>query len=333
MNLDDFVGNPNAYAVQRKEGGYLPVREPLTRAVLDTHEAGGQTVGTYVVNFDKARFFVFDIDEHNLELGRKLAWAAAGHGFDPSIEFSGRKGFHVWVLLDQWYLAADVMRVAKAIAREVGFTGEVFPKQAVARDLGNLIKLPLGLHAVSGNPSTFLAVGLIAAPGVFDSVLAALPPDPVFTPASTGRPCMDSIQEDPPQPGSHERNNLFFQYATQMRRASLHAEAIRAALDELNDRGSCGMSDQELDSITERSEWVGPICAQLPEARQCGTLCINNKGGGLSVRPGQLRHATEGELVVVKVGPHGVGNLIELEHPDFDVARATLKPTDNKGGN
>jgi len=330
MKLDDFVGNPDVYAEQLPQGGYRPVRAPLTRAILDKHEAGGVTVGTYVVNYDKARFFVFDIDEHDLELGRKLAWEAGQRGFDPSIEFSGRKGFHVWVLLDQWYPAGDVMRVAKAIARTVGFTGEVFPKQAVARDLGNLIKMPLGLHAVTKNPSTFIAVGGISSPGVFDKALAALPPDPVFTPESTGRPCMDSIQNDPPREGSHERNNLFYHFASQMRRASLHADIIAVALDELNTRGGCGMSPEELESIVNRSEFTGPICSQLSPERHCGTLCINEKSKGLSVRPGQLRHAVEGEMVVVKVGPHGTPNMIELDHPDFDQARATLKPTDGR---
>lgn len=327
-NLADFVGNPNVYAVQLPGGGYRPERHPLTRELLDKHEAGGVTLGTYVLNYDKARFFVFDIDERDLTLARELASRCIAHGFNPFVEFSGRKGYHVWVLFDQWHLGTEVMQLAQSIAHEVGFQGEVFPKQGVARDLGNLIKLPLGKHAVTGNDSKFIVTGSIASAMDFASALAAMPPVPVYTPSSTGAyPCLDFIQSDPPREG--ERNNAFFHFACMLRRAGYDEGIVRAALEALNDRGS-GLTDQELDSIAERSEFSGPICSQLPPNKQCGEACLNNKARKLSVRPGQLRHAIEGEMVVMTAGPHNSANVIDLEHPDVDLARANLKPTDGR---
>ena len=39
----------------------------------------------------------------------------------------------------------------------ISLSPEVFPKQAIPKDLGNLIKLPWGIHRVTGNRTVFLA--------------------------------------------------------------------------------------------------------------------------------------------------------------------------------
>lgn len=330
VELMDFVGNPDLYAVQQGDGSYQgPVRAPITRNLLTKHLAGDITLGTYTVRYDKARYFVFDVDSRDLALARSLAAEATARGFFPGIEFSGKKGYHIWVLLSGWEPAGDVQRLAKSIAKTVGFTGEVYPKQAVARDTGSLIKLPLGVHQETGNSSKFLTVpGFSTAEG-FMKALSALPLEASLVTAPANKdffPCLGSIQDDPPKPG--ERNNLTFHYAAMLRRQGLHTAALRAVLEDLN--ASIGLSQVELDGIISNSEFSGPICDQLPDSRRCGETCIKARStGALSLRPGQLRHATDGELVVVQVGKHGaVPNLLELEHPDFTTGLARLKSTD-----
>jgi hypothetical protein len=322
-NLRDFLGNPNAFAEQQADGTYRPVRSPLNDADLAAHALGQKTVGTYVVWLDKARMFVFDVDDRDLRLANVLAEACRARGFTPGVEFSGRKGYHVWVLLDQWASAADMQRVAKSIAAEVGFNGEVFPKQAAARDLGSLVKLPLGVHAVTGNQSRFLSEPEVSPVAVFLDALAALPPEPAqaTTSGSGPLPCVDSIQSDPPKEGT--RNNLYFHFACHLRRMGLHEEAITAVLEDLWKNPAPG----ELEGVVANSEFSGPMCDSVPADRHCGEACIKNRAKGLSLRPGQLKNGTDGELVVVRRAGHteGLDNVVNLEHPDLRVARAVLK--------
>ena len=78
------------------------------------------------------------------------------------IEFSGRKGFHAWLIFKRLVAAFKVINLMKLALRELETeTGmspkvEVFPKQVVIKDLGNLIKLPWGVHQVSGKRSYFV---------------------------------------------------------------------------------------------------------------------------------------------------------------------------------
>lgn len=317
-NLLDFVGNPDAFARQNPDGTYTPFRTKLDGSIIKAHLAKDDTFGTYVVWFDKARFFVFDIDDHDLATAKALREECAKRGLDAGIEFSGRKGFHVWVLFDGWSDAGDVQRLAKDIAATVGFNGEVFPKQAATRDLGSLVKLPLGKHAVTGNDSRFLVEPSLNSVSRLGPLVAALP-QPAPKPASGGQlKCVDSIQSDPPKEGT--RNNLFFHFACHMRRMGLHEEAITAALEELWVNPDPG----EIDSVVLNSEFSGPTCDSVPADRHCGADCVKNRAKGLSLRPGQLRHGQEGELVVVKIGPHTDTQVLDIEHPDADQGKVHL---------
>jgi hypothetical protein len=75
------------------------------------------------------------------------------------LEDSGSKGYHLWMLFDQPYLAMDVHKVGRVIANELGLQKrEIFPKQGSisGTSLGSLIKLPLGIHRKTGERCLFL---------------------------------------------------------------------------------------------------------------------------------------------------------------------------------
>jgi len=314
--VERYVGNPDVYAVQNPDGkGYRPVREPLTDELLDQHIAGVETIGTYVLRYDKARFFVFDIDDGSLLMATRLAAACKRLGFHPGIEHSGRKGYHVWVLLGQWFPAKDVRLVAKYIARVVGFNGEVFPKQDVAVDLGNLIKLPQGVHKATGKRSRWMTpVPSVTStfPIAVAIAEAAAPPPPKY---SFGvYPCLESIQNDPPTDG--ERNDLMFHFAAHMRRAGLEGDNLEAACYALNNTFEPPLDDVELDEVIRNSEGKGPLCGQLSPKRHCGDKCLSADRRGLQVRPAQARGAADGEYLVVQVEGH-VGEVLVVSHPDF----------------
>ena len=78
------------------------------------------------------------------------------------VEDSGYKGVHLWLFFVEPVPAAVVKRFLEAVVQRVGPPGpelqwEVFPKQEqVAEDqLGNLIKLPLGIHLKTGRRCLF----------------------------------------------------------------------------------------------------------------------------------------------------------------------------------
>src|ERR1051325_11314517 len=110
--LTKMIGNPFAYAVQQPDGSYQPVRLDKTErpeqawlGVLDAHLRGTVTAGTYVNYGDRARTLVFDIDTGDKAEVSRVVRSLKGYGVDirfVGVEVSGRKGFHVWVLLNSY---------------------------------------------------------------------------------------------------------------------------------------------------------------------------------------------------------------------------------------
>jgi hypothetical protein len=200
-----FAGRENVHARQwqgqQGEGGYSPVKEPLTVKVAREHLLGNVTVGAYVVRLDDSvTFFAFDLDitkramaraRSDVREARRLRddvakeacamQAALSELALPSLlEDSGYKGRHVWVFLDG-SAPAEVVRLFGSLflgahpMRSRDISVEFFPKQSrVESGLGNLIKLPLGIHRKTGRRSRLLAADGTAVPDPF-AVLRAQP--------------------------------------------------------------------------------------------------------------------------------------------------------------
>ena len=183
-----FSGRENVYARQwmDREGriGYAPVYEPLTEAVLQRHLAGDVTAGVYPLRSDNTVFFAaIDVDINKAALGKseenpklrahleKLVWRDArclkgmcDHLSVPcALESSGYKGCHVWFFLSEPILASEVRRFVAALMHRAGPASEdvhweLFPKQDAVEggQIGNLIKLPLGIHRKTGKRGLFV---------------------------------------------------------------------------------------------------------------------------------------------------------------------------------
>jgi hypothetical protein len=182
-----FSGRENVYARQWCDAsgahGYTPVHQPFTFAVAKNHLLGNITAGIYPVRLDNTvTFLAFDIDINKGALAKARGSAsearrlrtevsaqaqqfhAALCAFEiaPILEDSGYKGRHLWVFFEE--------PVEAAIARQFGtlflathpvqsrdIHAELFPKQNTAGSgVGNLIKLPLGLHRRTGRRSRLL---------------------------------------------------------------------------------------------------------------------------------------------------------------------------------
>jgi TOTE conflict system primase-like protein len=152
-----FRGREDVFAEQQEDGSYRPVLRPLTPEDVYAHVNGRATYGIYTTTpNDTVKFIVFDIDTMDPDPRIRIETAlrelgVADHGI---LEFSGRKGFHIWLPFQSYQPAAVAYRAGRAVLQRAGVLCEVFPKQAtVGEGYGNLIKLPLGVHRVSSGKS------------------------------------------------------------------------------------------------------------------------------------------------------------------------------------
>ncbi len=186
-----FAGRGDVYARQwydarNERTGYVPVREPLDDRVIVQHLEGRITIGQYLLYPDHhVSFAVIDLDptaaaseqmrlENSTESGglalpalaeyaARIARTAASLDVPAFLEDTGGSGLHVWL----FFAPRVPARRARAFLRELLWRSgtqpasvvvEIFPKQdqLTGKGLGNLVKLPLGIHQATLRPSRFL---------------------------------------------------------------------------------------------------------------------------------------------------------------------------------
>ncbi len=189
MNI--FSGRHDTFARQwadreQQRQGYVPVRRPLTPEDVKEHLSGRKTYGIYLLESDSSvRTGVIDIDLAGpyREAGKmrknravirreaeyvlkRIADMASGAGLRFLAEVSGGKGYHFWFPVSDPVRAGEMRSALQGMVDQVRndvtcFSLEVFPKQdrLTGKGLGNLVKLPLGIHRVTGKPSWLLGTG------------------------------------------------------------------------------------------------------------------------------------------------------------------------------
>jgi len=186
--LDLFGGREDCFArqwVDKEEGkqGYVPVRRPMAERDVEEHLSGKKTYGIYLMRSDSTvKTAVIDADiskkfrkgrlgseerRHILRersyLFKRVAELSREAGLHPVAEFSGAKGYHFWFFFESPIAAATVRAalegITGALSKDLSaFELEVFPKQdsLSGKGLGNLVKLPLGVHRLTGKRSYFM---------------------------------------------------------------------------------------------------------------------------------------------------------------------------------
>jgi len=186
--LDLFCGREDCFARQwvnkaEQKQGYVPVRRPMEQQDAEEHLSGRKTYGIYLLRSDATvNVAVIDADltqtfrqatlnatdrdivkRERSYLFSRIKELGAEIGLDPLIEFSGGKGFHFWFCFEAPVEAVKAKRMLESIVNPFSkdlsaFNLEVFPKQGQlsGKGLGNLVKLPLGVHRVTGRRSYFV---------------------------------------------------------------------------------------------------------------------------------------------------------------------------------
>jgi len=186
--LSLFGGREGVHARQwvspTGECGYTPVEEPLTPRIVENHILGNYTAGVFPVRLDNTvNFVAIDFDMAKFAVRKTISswrlWDAAmskvhqaacrvvdlgaAHDFTVYLEDSGFKGRHAWIFLEEPIPAGVAKKFGDLLAQRLlplpaEVTMEVFPRQgSVGRGgLGNLIKLPLGIHRRTGKRALFI---------------------------------------------------------------------------------------------------------------------------------------------------------------------------------
>jgi hypothetical protein len=185
--LKTFSGRSDVHAVQTKMGktwGYIPEKRALTKDDIVKHLKGERTVGIYFSSPENTTcLMALDLDvkkpwlnayentsQERKRINRLIKKSALGMleicemaGLAPLIEYSGNKGLHFWFLGSEQFachywrtLGGWLVKSLRMQPEELSW--EIFPKQdRIEKDgLGNLVKLPLGIHQKSGRRSFFI---------------------------------------------------------------------------------------------------------------------------------------------------------------------------------
>ena len=139
---------------------YIVIKENIDKNIIASHLSGDMTIGSFQINpkDNTVKWICFDFDGHlaeELEKAKTLFQKLKERGFAPLLEFSGRRGYHVWLFVEPVH-ASIARKFATEISKEIK-PHEVFPRQDKIREdeFGGQVKIPIGVHRVS-NQRSFL---------------------------------------------------------------------------------------------------------------------------------------------------------------------------------
>ena len=344
-----FVHRDDVFAEQQSSGAYFPVREPITDDDLAEHLAGLASYGVYVIrpSDQTVKYVVFDLDTHDPDDLHNLCCAVVAMLPVEDyrcllLESSGSKGFHVWLFLSD---PVPARRVRAWLVEQFfpvwgGTPIEVFPKQDAVEPggYGNLVKLPLGVHAVSGKKSEFVPTQGWAS-GVEDVVPldsrlvpAAGEPGGATVPAmrtaqghqsdgpSSPFPCVDRILRD--GVGEGYRDRAMFHLALYMYGHGIDQDLAEEACIRANEHFVPPLTEREV-----RQKVASAYRGRFASAR-CGSdwlvdVCPGPCRDGWSVRQAQggaLKRADPGDTIEVEVVRVTTSDRkrVTVSHPDAD---------------
>jgi hypothetical protein len=154
-----FVHRPEPYALQQQDGTYRWHYEPWSLSLLVAHLSGKLTLALSSSDpRGKCKWLCLDIDatqEGSFAQLLALRSALADYRWPGLVEAS-RRGGHLWFLLDRSVPALEARTVLLDTLAQCSPTGadllayELYPDATRAGALGHAVRLPLGVHQLTG---------------------------------------------------------------------------------------------------------------------------------------------------------------------------------------
>jgi hypothetical protein len=166
-----FFGTNPYYAMAKKVAGeitYQPIQQSLSEELIQQHLDGTIILGSYHLNKDNTvNWLGWDVDSGNRDTARSYAAKVIEKIKDipHAVEFSGSKGYHILIFLSRPMPADKAKQIVEFVRDSQGLPKagtshiECYPKQAsLGKNLpmGNLLKIPLGIHPRSHDRSKFV---------------------------------------------------------------------------------------------------------------------------------------------------------------------------------
>lgn len=158
--LQLFQGRTDAWGGDEGRAIY----EPITLGLVERHLYGDTPIGVYPVRHKETDPEVFaqftedqkrdnmwvrwgccDIDTGDWSEAYTLANALRLMGFNPHVERSRSKGWHIWIFVERWTHAYQMRRALKVAYKAINLPAkEANPKSELLRpnQLGNYVRLP-----------------------------------------------------------------------------------------------------------------------------------------------------------------------------------------------
>jgi hypothetical protein len=159
-----FVNRPQPYAVQQPDGTYRWIHAPCELEDLAAHLEGEWTLALSSTDRRaRCKWLCLDVDavgEAIMPQLLALRAALAARGVPDFVEAS-RRGGHLWFLLDRAlpaHIARSVLEVTLTELRVDGRTVPPFELYPIATEpgmLGQAVRLPLGIHQLTGRRYPF----------------------------------------------------------------------------------------------------------------------------------------------------------------------------------
>lgn len=145
---------------------YEKCSDPIDEKMLKSHFDGDVVLGKRLNCNGKSNILVIDIDSKNnikkaKEIAEKLQSDLEKRGVIAYIEFSGNKGYHVWILFNDFIAIYKLNNYIENVMNDLGIKKEaveIIPKYNKLSETQEIIKLPLGIHPISKKKSYFLDV-------------------------------------------------------------------------------------------------------------------------------------------------------------------------------
>jgi hypothetical protein len=171
--IDIFFIN-NYYALQKNDGQFILARDRNKNDLQITPDLIKSAIwdkkiilGTYTISKNnECQWLALDFDrEGSVAKLRSPVFdtykKAINYGLKPYLEFSGHKGYHLWVFFDK--MPSEVVWKAAQVLGD-GISGEIFPRQSSLTAIypyGNLVRLPGCLNIKSGASTQWLGSNML----------------------------------------------------------------------------------------------------------------------------------------------------------------------------
>lgn len=152
---DLFIVRDDCFPMQKEDvNEYTVIKGHFSDEIIRSHLRGSLTAGSFQIDpkTNKVKWICFDFDGElsvEFEKAKQLYNRLKDKGYNPLLEFSGRRGYHIWLFVEP--VDAALARKFAHQAAEGIEVSEIFPKQDRIKEnqFGGQVKIPLGVHRVS----------------------------------------------------------------------------------------------------------------------------------------------------------------------------------------